>query len=82
MSIAPASPRAVRIAVDAMGGDFAPRAIVHGALLAALEDGIDVLLVGRRERIERELAHFGRQSATLEILHAEDMVGMDETATA
>jgi len=72
----------VRVAVDAMGGDFAPRAVVLGAALAAAEDGIGVLLVGRRERIERELDRHGRLPGTLEILHAEEVVGMEETATA
>ncbi|MEM9556270.1 MAG: phosphate acyltransferase PlsX [Acidobacteriota bacterium] len=47
-----------QIAVDAMGGDYAPRATVEGALLATVE-GIDVVLVGDRTQIERHLERFG-----------------------
>ena len=36
----------MKIAVDAMGGDFAPQNIVEGAVLAAREYGVPVLLVG------------------------------------
>src|SRR5260370_276303 len=44
------------IALDAMGGDNAPREIVRGALLGAARLGVDVVLVGRSADIERELA--------------------------
>ncbi len=82
MNPAPANPGPVRVAVDAMGGDFAPRAAVQGAYLAAIEDGAGILLIGRRERIEHELARLGRVPDLVEILHTEDVVTMDETATA
>ena len=42
----------VTVAVDAMGGDNDPQAAVRGALEAALKDGIRVLLVGDRERLQ------------------------------
>ena len=45
----------VAIAVDAMGGDFAPREIVYGAVLAARDLGIAVQLVGPPEIIQKEL---------------------------
>ena len=41
-----------RIAIDAMGGDHAPEAIVGGALQAVLELPVDIILVGVRERLE------------------------------
>jgi len=44
-----------RIAIDAMGGDYAPRAIVEGALWAAQEYGVGLELVGREEEIKAEL---------------------------
>jgi glycerol-3-phosphate acyltransferase PlsX len=69
------------IAVDAMGGDFAPRAAVQGAFLAAVEDGVEVLLVGDRERVGPELDRIGVSRDRLEIVHAEETVGMDEAAT-
>ncbi|MBM3248087.1 MAG: phosphate acyltransferase, partial [Candidatus Omnitrophica bacterium] len=44
----------MRIAVDAMGGDYAPRAIVEGAVAAAKEYDVDVILVGKKQAIETE----------------------------
>ncbi|MEA2564397.1 MAG: phosphate acyltransferase [Acidobacteriota bacterium] len=68
------------IAVDAMGGDFAPQCAVEGAVSAALNDGAEVLLVGDRARIEAELARLGKRPRGIEIVHAEEVVGMDEPA--
>ncbi|MFP5289164.1 MAG: phosphate acyltransferase PlsX [Thermoanaerobaculia bacterium] len=68
------------IAVDAMGGDFAPQCAVEGAVSAAVEDGAEVLLVGDRAKIESELARLGRPSRRVEVVHAEEVVGMDEPA--
>lgn len=44
-----------RIAIDAMGGDFAPKATVEGAVWAAMEYNIPIELVGKLYDIEREL---------------------------
>ncbi|MFQ6111929.1 MAG: phosphate acyltransferase PlsX [Nitrospinota bacterium] len=46
----------VRIAVDAMGGDFAPQEVVKGAVEAARKGGVEVILVGPLKRLEEELA--------------------------
>lgn len=71
----------IRIAVDAMGGDDAPRAVVLGALTAAREDQLALTLVGPRARLEDELARFPEvDSLSLRILDAPDVVGMDEPA--
>ncbi|HYU31905.1 MAG TPA: phosphate acyltransferase PlsX [Thermoanaerobaculia bacterium] len=71
----------MQIAVDAMGGDHAPQSPVEGAVRAATEDGTSVLLVGDRSRIETELARLSyRRSGLLEVIHAEEVVGMDEPA--
>ena len=72
----------MRIAVDAMGGDFAPRATVAGAVASATHEGVEILLVGDRARLERELGRWGRPDGRLEIVHAEEVIGMDEPATA
>src|SRR5215470_512581 len=66
------------IAVDAMGVDHAPRAAVEGSFRAAVEDGTRLLLVGDRERIERELARLGDHGGRIEIVPAEEVVGMDD----
>jgi phosphate acyltransferase len=60
----------IRVAVDAMGGDRAPEEIVAGAVAAASES-VEPLLFGRRELLE-PLAR------GLEIVHADDIVEMDE----
>src|SRR5436305_14775298 len=68
------------IAVDAMGGDFAPQSAVEGAFRAAREDGSSILLVGDRARVEAELRRLGAPDGRIEIVHAEEVVGMDEPA--
>lgn len=68
------------IAVDAMGGDYAPQCAVEGAVRAATEDGASVLLVGDRVRVEAELRKHGDVSGRIEVVHAEEVVGMDEPA--
>ncbi|MGE0641943.1 MAG: phosphate acyltransferase PlsX [Thermoanaerobaculia bacterium] len=71
----------MRIAVDAMGGDFAPRAAVLGAHAAAMEDGVSILLVGERTRLERELSRLANSRGRIEIVHAEERIEMDEPPT-
>ena len=75
----------MRIAVDAMGGDFAPQAIVEGALLAVREcAAIDRLyLVGDERAIQSEIDRCGGNPGRVEIRHASEVVGMGESpATA
>lgn len=64
------------IAVDAMGGDFAPAEIVKGASLAARE-GVDILLVGREADLRRELGQYPAGSH-MEIVDAPEVVEMGE----
>lgn len=84
----PADPEAVTIAVDAMGGDFAPRAAVAGAWRAAAENGARVILVGDRERIEQHLEPLKARHAaespspTVEVVHASEVVATEEPAVA
>jgi glycerol-3-phosphate acyltransferase PlsX len=71
------------IAVDAMGGDHAPEAIIAGSLQAARRLQIRLLLVGDREAIERELSrHSGAGAIDVRILHAAERVEMAEPAAA
>ena len=46
----------MKIALDAMGGDYAPDAAVHGAVWAARDFGVTIQLVGQPEAIRAELA--------------------------
>jgi glycerol-3-phosphate acyltransferase PlsX len=66
------------IALDAMGGDFAPANTVAGAILAARELGSRVLLVGREDEIARELEKHGARDSSLSIVHASETVAMDD----
>lgn len=70
----------MRIALDAMGGDFAPGPIVAGAVEAVRDlDDLTVLLVGDQERVEAELARFpDAPRDRLPIVHAAQVIGMDE----
>lgn len=71
------------IAVDAMGGDHAPQAVVEGAFLAAHEYGIAVLLVGDRGQILHELIRVGgKESALVAIRHATEIIEMGESPVA
>lgn len=63
------------IVVDGMGGDYAPEEIVKGAVQAAREQKIPCLLVGHKE----QMAPFLHDApAALEVVHAEEVVRMDE----
>jgi len=69
------------IAVDAMGGDHAPKAEVEGAIRAARHLGVKVILVGHQDVVGRELAeHHGHHDLPLEIVHASERVTMDDSA--
>ncbi len=66
----------MRIAVDAMGGDYAPAEIVKGALAAHHKLGTQILLVGRPEAIRLYLPD--PLPVGIEIVEAEEDIGMDE----
>src|SRR6185295_4393984 len=71
------------IAVDAMGGDEAPRNIVDGALAAVRHFDLGVVLVGRAREIEAEIANgpvVDRRN--IRIVDTPDVVGMEESPAA
>ena len=55
-----------RIAIDAMGGDYAPKAVVEGAVWAAMEYNIPIELVGKLYDIERELDRIEQEGIVIE----------------
>ncbi|OLC15556.1 MAG: phosphate--acyl-ACP acyltransferase [Candidatus Rokubacteria bacterium 13_1_40CM_69_27] len=69
----------MKIAVDAMGGDYGPAVVVEGAVAAAREFGASVILVGDRAAIEREVTRLTAESLAIEIRHASQVVGMGES---
>jgi phosphate acyltransferase len=70
--------RAVRVALDAMGGDHAPGETVAGAVQAAREYGIGVYLVGREDVLRAELAKYDTAGLDLPIEHTDEVIPMDE----
>ncbi len=69
---------AVRVALDALGGDNAPGEIVLGAIQAAREYSMGVYLVGREDAIRAELAKHDTRGLDLPIVHTDEIIEMDE----
>ena len=71
----------MRIGVDAMGSDHAPGAEVKGALAARslIQDGDQVVLVGDEQAIGGHVAGAGDGEGFIEIRHADEVIGMDES---
>src|SRR5579859_4267311 len=68
----------ITIAVDAMGGDHAPRPEVEGSVLAARELGVRIVLVGQPQAIKPELSRHDRGGLKIEILPATEVITMDD----
>lgn len=62
----------MKIAVDAMGGDFAPDEIIKGSVLGAREHGVGIILVGPEELIRAELAKYDTSGLDIEIEHTDE----------
>ncbi len=62
----------MKIAIDAMGGDYAPEEIVKGAVAGAREHGVEIILVGPAARIEQELAKHDHKGLKIEIVHTDE----------
>ena len=77
----PPTPSAT-IALDAMGSDRAPRAEIDGAIQAARHGLAKVILVGRSDDIRAEIDHHRNiEGLPIEIVHASQVIGMEEKAT-
>ena len=72
----------MKIALDAMGGDAAPETTVAGAIRAARELPVEIILVGQRDAIEGQLRRYPRRPANLSIVHALEVIGMEESPVA
>ncbi len=71
----------MKLAIDAMGGDFAPGAVVDGVQqsLAETPDDLKYILVGQTEAIERELGNYSSERITIH--HAGEVVTMHDRAS-
>ena len=71
------------IAVDAMGGDYAPANPVQGSVAAARGAGVHTILVGDEDAVRRELRKHDADGLPIEVVHASEVIRMDEpTLTA
>jgi len=71
-------PNKLKIALDAMGGDYAPMEIVKGAVAAASSSNVEVILVGLEDAISEELKKYDLTGCSISIVHASEIIGMEE----
>jgi glycerol-3-phosphate acyltransferase PlsX len=71
-----------RIVVDAMGSDTYPEPDVAGAVLAAREYGLEIILVGDEEKIKSELVKYPTQDLNIRVIHAPEMLTMEDKGMA
>lgn len=73
----------MKIGVDIMGGDYAPKETLAGAALALKElpDHVRLVLIGDREAIQQEWATYGLSEDNIEIVHAPSVIGMGDHPT-
>jgi glycerol-3-phosphate acyltransferase PlsX len=72
----------VKIAVDAMGGDYAPNAVIQGVIDAIKKFDVQVTLVGQEPVVLKHLSRYKFDRKRIEIVHAEEIMGMDEPPVA
>jgi len=63
-----------------MGGDHAPEAEIEGAIFAAAQFGIPIVLVGQEEKIREFLGKHDTGGLAIEVVHASEVITMDESA--
>lgn len=69
----------MKIIVDGMGGDHAPKEIVKGSVEAALEYGIDITLTGDGQLLEQELKSLNAPMNRFEIIHTTQVINMEDS---
>lgn len=72
----------MKIILDAFGGDHAPLEIIKGAAAAVLSQDVDILLVGKKEEMERVMKENAISSDRIELFHADTVVEMCDDPTA
>ncbi len=72
----------MKIIVDAMGGDNAPKEIVKGSVEAVEKLGVEVVLVGREEAVKAELAECGYNGEAITVHNAEEVISNDDDPIA
>ena len=72
----------MKIVIDAFGGDNAPLEIVKGAALAQAEYGVDIILTGDEETINRVINDNHLKFTNLEVVHTTDVITMHDEPTS
>ena len=73
----------MRIGLDVMGGDYAPSAIIEGAvdMLGGLDNGVAIVLIGDENIITAEIEAHAPPNGNFEIVHASQVIGMGDHPT-
>ncbi len=71
----------MRVALDGMGGDRAPEAVITGAILAAREfpQLKEIVIIGPRDLLEKELSKHKPYPQAITVYHASEVIGMNES---
>ncbi len=73
----------IRIAVDGMGGDYAPQVVVEGAVRAANDfPDLEIILVGQTEALKRELNRHKVLGGKIVLKEAPEVIGMGDSPVA
>src|SRR5712691_11728707 len=70
----------IKIAVDAMGSDNSPAVEIDGAVQAAAQYGIPIVLVGQEDRIHDLLRKHDITGLPIEVVHASEVITMEDAA--
>ena len=73
-----ASQRPTKIAVDAMGGDYAPSEVVEGAVAAARDGSVQIILVGDTGPVQLELTRHDAKHLPIEVVQSEGVIAEGE----
>jgi len=69
----------MKVALDAMGGDYAPEVTIAGAIEAVSEYDVEVILVGERQRLSQSLKEKRYPSERISLFHASEVIAMHES---
>lgn len=66
------------IAVDGMGGDFAPKSVVEGCIMALDEFDADIVITGKEEELKRELTNYNYTRGRIQLVDAREVIDTNE----
>ena len=64
----------MKIVIDGMGGDNAPKSNVEGIVNAIKEYGVDIIVTGDKEILEKEFSNYDFDKSKLEIVHTTEII--------